>query len=312
MSDDEPQFETLEEAMAEAAKLAHNIPFKKPPRRLSGYMLFVHTKRPELAAQGLKVTEVATKGGELWRALGDQQDEWNQLAAKIKALVQPFAAETKTPKKEKSAGTKRTKSKSTGEKRERSSNGSRLTKLQQDRMDKFGNHWQKKPTPADTDGLYQFYTTLRKEKPDSKLAKTWLMEHGLLPADEAAAWFDELALLKKAKRSAATSASAAATRPRKRTKKSPAKKAATTSRKKKTPVALSDDSSDDDEEFDLNATSVSSASVAPRSKRASAVKASRAMKDDDSDNDDNDDASDDEESSASSSDDEVFLRKPSQ
>lgn len=45
---------------------------------------------------------------------------------------------------------------------------------------------QKKDTPEEGESLRKFYVSLRKQIPESVMAEQWLMEHGLLPADEAA------------------------------------------------------------------------------------------------------------------------------
>ena len=45
---------------------------------------------------------------------------------------------------------------------------------------------QKKDTPEEGESLRKFYSSLRKQIPESVMAEQWLMEHGLLPADEAA------------------------------------------------------------------------------------------------------------------------------
>jgi hypothetical protein len=44
--------------------------------------------------------------------------------------------------------------------------------------------YQKHEAPSEGDALYLFYTSLRKENPKSKLAITWLTEHGLLEGEE--------------------------------------------------------------------------------------------------------------------------------
>lgn len=38
---------------------------------------------------------------------------------------------------------------------------------------------QKYATPAKTDALYKFYTSLLQQRPDSVMAKTWCIEHGV-------------------------------------------------------------------------------------------------------------------------------------
>ena len=44
---------------------------------------------------------------------------------------------------------------------------------------------QKRDTPDEADSLRKFYVSLRTQKPESEMAETWLMEHGLLPEEEA-------------------------------------------------------------------------------------------------------------------------------
>lgn len=46
----------------------------KPKRPMSAYMLWLNSAREEIKSQhpGLKVTEIAKKGGEMWRAMKDK------------------------------------------------------------------------------------------------------------------------------------------------------------------------------------------------------------------------------------------------
>jgi len=44
---------------------------------------------------------------------------------------------------------------------------------------------QKKETPPKNNGLYIFYTTLLKQRSDSKMAITWCLEHGVFPKKKA-------------------------------------------------------------------------------------------------------------------------------
>uniref|UniRef100_W8BHA8 Mobility group protein 1A n=1 Tax=Ceratitis capitata TaxID=7213 RepID=W8BHA8_CERCA len=57
----------------------------KPKRPLSAYMLWLNSAREQIKREnpGIKVTEVAKKGGELWRAMKDKS-EWEAKAAKAK------------------------------------------------------------------------------------------------------------------------------------------------------------------------------------------------------------------------------------
>ncbi|XP_026478440.1 high mobility group protein D-like [Ctenocephalides felis] len=58
----------------------------KPKRPLSAYMLWLNQAREQIKADnpGIKVTEIAKKGGELWRGMKDKS-EWEAKAAKAKA-----------------------------------------------------------------------------------------------------------------------------------------------------------------------------------------------------------------------------------
>lgn len=44
----------------------------------------------------------------------------------------------------------------------------------------FKKPGQKKTTPPPSDPLYRFYTSLLRQKPESKLAMKWCVEHGVL------------------------------------------------------------------------------------------------------------------------------------
>ncbi|XP_041563135.1 high mobility group protein D-like [Drosophila elegans] len=57
----------------------------KPKRPLSAYMLWLNSARESIKREnpGIKVTEVAKRGGELWRAMTDKS-EWEAKAAKAK------------------------------------------------------------------------------------------------------------------------------------------------------------------------------------------------------------------------------------
>lgn len=48
------------------------------------------------------------------------------------------------------------------------------------------------PNATDTDALILFYESLHKQRPDSDMARRWLMQHGLLPHEEAAKLQKEL------------------------------------------------------------------------------------------------------------------------
>ncbi|XP_011185457.1 high mobility group protein D [Zeugodacus cucurbitae] len=57
----------------------------KPKRPLSAYMIWLNSARDQIKREnpGIKVTEVAKKGGELWRAMKDKS-EWEAKAAQAK------------------------------------------------------------------------------------------------------------------------------------------------------------------------------------------------------------------------------------
>ncbi|XP_055595310.1 mobility group protein 1A-like [Uranotaenia lowii] len=58
---------------------------EKPKRPLSAYMLWLNSAREQIKKEnpGIKVTEIAKKGGELWRGMKDKT-EWENKAAKMK------------------------------------------------------------------------------------------------------------------------------------------------------------------------------------------------------------------------------------
>lgn len=49
-----------------------------------------------------------------------------------------------------------------------------------EKVGKYGNPWQTKPTPPESDSLCKFYTSLLRQKPDSQMAMKWCLERGLL------------------------------------------------------------------------------------------------------------------------------------
>ncbi|XP_026762063.1 uncharacterized protein LOC113520840 [Galleria mellonella] len=57
----------------------------KPKRPMSAYMLWLNSAREQIKADnpGLKVTEIAKKGGEIWRSMKDKS-EWEEKAAEAK------------------------------------------------------------------------------------------------------------------------------------------------------------------------------------------------------------------------------------
>ncbi|KAI8436982.1 hypothetical protein MSG28_010387 [Choristoneura fumiferana] len=57
----------------------------KPKRPMSAYMLWLNSARESIKSEhpGLKVTEIAKKGGEIWRGMKDKS-VWEEKAAKAK------------------------------------------------------------------------------------------------------------------------------------------------------------------------------------------------------------------------------------
>ncbi|CAG5045136.1 unnamed protein product [Parnassius apollo] len=57
----------------------------KPKRPMSAYMLWLNSAREQIKADnpGLRVTEIAKKGGEIWRSMTDKS-VWEEKAAKAK------------------------------------------------------------------------------------------------------------------------------------------------------------------------------------------------------------------------------------
>ncbi|CAG9786862.1 unnamed protein product [Diatraea saccharalis] len=57
----------------------------KPKRPMSAYMLWLNSAREKIKADnpGLKVTEIAKKGGEIWRSMKDKS-VWEEKAAEAK------------------------------------------------------------------------------------------------------------------------------------------------------------------------------------------------------------------------------------
>lgn len=65
-----------------------------------------------------------------------------------------------------------------------SSSSSGVKKVAKEKAGKYDKKFQRYPSPDENDSLYIYYTTLLKQRPDSKLAVTWLTEHGLLEGNE--------------------------------------------------------------------------------------------------------------------------------
>ncbi|EDV55502.1 high mobility group protein Z [Drosophila suzukii] len=87
----------------------------RPKRPLSAYMLWLNETREQIKKDnpGSKVTDIAKRGGELWRGLKDKT-EWEQKAIKMKEeynkAVKEYEANGGTdsgaPKKRKKAAAK--------------------------------------------------------------------------------------------------------------------------------------------------------------------------------------------------------------
>jgi hypothetical protein len=90
---------------------------------------------------------------------------------------------------------------------------------------------QKRDTPAETDSSYKFYTSLRKQRPESEMAEVWCMEHGVLTAEEAE---NAYAALLKRKGRAPPDAKKAKAAPRAKT---PAKSPASAAKGKASPAS---------------------------------------------------------------------------
>lgn len=62
---------------------------ERPKRPLSAYMLWLNSARESIKKENpdFKVTEVAKKGGELWRNMKDKS-EWEAKAVKMKELYE--------------------------------------------------------------------------------------------------------------------------------------------------------------------------------------------------------------------------------
>lgn len=80
----------------------------KPKRPLSAYMLWLNSARESIKKEnpGIKVTEIAKKGGELWRGMKDKS-EWEGKAAKLKDDYTKAVAEFEKNGGDKSSGGKK-------------------------------------------------------------------------------------------------------------------------------------------------------------------------------------------------------------
>jgi high mobility group protein B2 len=81
---------------------------EKPKRPLSAYMLWLNENRESIKKDfpGIKVTEIAKKGGEMWRGMKDKT-EWEGKAAKLKDEYTKAVQEFEKNGGDKSAGGKK-------------------------------------------------------------------------------------------------------------------------------------------------------------------------------------------------------------
>lgn len=110
---------------------------------------------------------------------------------------------------------------------------------------------QKKDTPEEGESLRKFYVSMRTQVPESVMAEQWLMEHGLLPEDEAAKAYKKFLIRKGRDPKKASMKKSGASKPSKpRPKPSVKKEAKSPAVKKvggiKRKAALDDDDSDSD------------------------------------------------------------------
>ncbi|CAG9808548.1 unnamed protein product [Chironomus riparius] len=79
---------------------------EKPKRPLSAYMLWLNSARESIKKENpeFKVTEVAKKGGELWRGMKDKS-EWEAKAVKMKEEYEKAMKEFERNGGDKSSGT---------------------------------------------------------------------------------------------------------------------------------------------------------------------------------------------------------------
>ena len=102
----------------------------------------------------------------------------------------------------------------------------------------------KRDTPDETDSLRKFYQSLRAQKPESEMAETWLMEHGLPPEEEQKKAHKKMLASRGKGKSAPAKRPVSASKPRPPAAKKP--KTEPGSAKPKKAVAVDDDDSDDD------------------------------------------------------------------
>lgn len=81
---------------------------EKPKRPLSAYMLWLNSAREGIKKEnpGIKVTEIAKKGGELWRGMKDKT-EWEHKAVEMKEKYNKAVQEFERNGGSKDAGSKK-------------------------------------------------------------------------------------------------------------------------------------------------------------------------------------------------------------
>jgi len=90
---------------------------EKPKRPLSAYFIWLNETRESIKKEhpGIKVTEIAKKGGELWRGMKDKS-EWEGKAAKLKDEYTKAVQEFEKNGGEKSGGAGKKRSKGASKK----------------------------------------------------------------------------------------------------------------------------------------------------------------------------------------------------
>jgi high mobility group protein B2 len=98
---------------------------EKPKRPLSAYMLWLNSARESIKKENpdFKVTDVAKKGGEIWRGMKDKS-EWEAKAAQMKKLYEAEVKEFEKNGGDKSSGGKKRKAKPAGKAKKSKKNDS--------------------------------------------------------------------------------------------------------------------------------------------------------------------------------------------
>lgn len=91
---------------------------ERPKRPLSAYMLWLNQAREQIKKENpdFKVTEIAKKGGELWRGMKDKT-EWEAKAVKMKEEYEKAMKEFEKNGGDKSSGTGKKRSKAAAPKK---------------------------------------------------------------------------------------------------------------------------------------------------------------------------------------------------